>query len=252
MEFSAGILVYRFGKEGIEVLLGKLGGPKYDKLHVGVWNIPKGHIEENENPFSCALREFTEETSLAIQPNFCDKVLDLGESKTKTGKTVKIYAIEHDYVGPDQFQVNIRSNKVETEYPPKSGNMIMVPELSEAYYFKMSVAKRLIFSYQRVFLERLVSEIEKMDFTNHDTLEEQVEGVAVADASAVAATPVQTAGITGDSVFGSDGSWKDSLVKPKEKSSKDPGLTTTDIATIYSLTKNSKKHPVFRRHNHKK
>ena len=44
---------------------------------------------------------------------------------------------------------------METEWPPKSGKIITVPELSEGYYFKLEVAKRMIFPYQKIFLDRL-------------------------------------------------------------------------------------------------
>ena len=64
-ETSAGILVYRFDKEGkIQVLLGKMGGPRWVKKSVGAWNIPKGHIEDGENLLDGAIREFMEETTL--------------------------------------------------------------------------------------------------------------------------------------------------------------------------------------------
>ena len=68
-EVSAGILVYRMDKRGtIQVLLGKNGGPRYENRSVGTWNIPKGHVEQNEDILSTAIREFTEETSLKL-PN---------------------------------------------------------------------------------------------------------------------------------------------------------------------------------------
>ena len=61
----------------------------------------------------------------------------------------------------DVYKVEIKSNMCETEWPPNSGTMIEVPELSEAYYFKIDVAKRMIFPYQKVFLERLEKELAK-------------------------------------------------------------------------------------------
>ena len=41
----------------------------------------------------------------------------------------------------------------------KSGNKILVPELSEAKYFYINDAKEYIFNYQKVFLERLELEL---------------------------------------------------------------------------------------------
>ena len=161
-ETSAGILVYRFQNNDLQVLLGKCGGPKYDKMSVGAWNIPKGHVEEGENFFKAALREFSEETSLELNIKNCSEMIDLGEAKTKTGKVVKIYAIERDFAPDGTFKVAIQSNMCETEWPPKSGNIIEVPEMSEAVYFKINVAKRMIFSYQKCFLERLEEKINNL------------------------------------------------------------------------------------------
>lgn len=157
MEISAGILVYRLDKDkNIQVLLGKMGGPRWIKKSIGAWNIPKGHIEKDENLLDGAIREFMEETSLQIDIGDILNKKYLGISKTSFGKVVHIYAIERDYTGsPDLFKVDILSNMCETEWPPKSGNIIKVPELSEAYYFKMDVAKRMIFPYQKIFLDRL-------------------------------------------------------------------------------------------------
>jgi len=162
-EVSAGILVYRFDKNHkIQVLLGKNGGPKWSKRSVGAWNIPKGHIEEGENILDGAIREFMEETSLPIEIGDIVEKIYLGTSKTSFGKIVHIYAIEHDYTGSDDvYRVEIKSNMCETEWPPESGKMIEVPELGEAYYFKLEVAKRMIFPYQKIFLEKLEEELNK-------------------------------------------------------------------------------------------
>ena len=56
----------------------------------------------------------------------------------------------------------------ETEWPIKSGKMITVPELSEAYYFKMNVAKRMIFPYQKIFLDRLEEALKAGDQSNEE------------------------------------------------------------------------------------
>lgn len=159
MERSAGILVYRFFNEELQVLLGKCGGPNWKNRSVGVWNIPKGHIKHRETDLNCAIREFNEETSLNL--DISNNLIDLGESITKHGKIVKIFAIEHNFA-EDKYQVKIKSNLISTEWPPKSGNIIQVPELSEAYYFKINVAKRMIFDYQKCFLDRLEEKINNL------------------------------------------------------------------------------------------
>lgn len=159
-EVSAGILVYRMDKRGtIQVLLGKNGGPRYENRSVGTWNIPKGHVEQNEDILSTAIREFTEETSLKLPNINLSNLLYLGTAYTsKRKKCVHIYACKYDF-NPDGNHVEIKSNMCVTEWPPRSGNMIEVPELCDAYYFDLSTAKNLIFPYQKIFIDRLIDQI---------------------------------------------------------------------------------------------
>lgn len=166
MERSAGILVYRI-KDGeeLEVLLGKCGGPKWEKPWIKSWNIPKGHVEKDENDLTAAFREFREETSLKLDIPTKDKIIDLGTARTSTGKEVRIFAIEKDY-NEGISKVEIKSNVVQTEWPRGSGNFIDVPEMSEAKYFELETAKIKIFPYQKVFLTRLEERLkEENDFT---------------------------------------------------------------------------------------
>lgn len=59
-EKSCGALVYRNGKEKLQLLIirHKMGGH---------WSFPKGHVEKNETELETALREVKEETGLTIQ-----------------------------------------------------------------------------------------------------------------------------------------------------------------------------------------
>jgi predicted NUDIX family NTP pyrophosphohydrolase len=86
--------------------------------------------------------------------------LYLGESATKSKKHVYIYAVKYDFTEPFQEDiVIIHSNTCQTEWPKKSGNIITIPELSEARYFNIDEAKELIFPYQKVFLDRLIDQL---------------------------------------------------------------------------------------------
>src|SRR4051812_38350373 len=58
---SAGILAYRKGAHGLEVLLVHPGGPFWRKKNDGAWSIPKGEIDAAEDPEQAARREFVEE-----------------------------------------------------------------------------------------------------------------------------------------------------------------------------------------------
>lgn len=155
-EQSAGILIYRINKENqIEVLLGKNGGPTWTKKDIGAWNIPKGHTENNENILDTAIREFEEETGLILPKNDILNFVYIGTAKTSGNKKiVHIYTYKYDF-NPGQYNVNITSNLCQTEYPKNSGIFIEVPELSEAKYINIDIAKTLIFPYQKIFLERL-------------------------------------------------------------------------------------------------
>jgi predicted NUDIX family NTP pyrophosphohydrolase len=65
---SAGILAYRKGAGGLEVLLVHPRGPFWRKKDDGAWSIPKGEIDTAEDPEQAARREFAEElgTSASI------------------------------------------------------------------------------------------------------------------------------------------------------------------------------------------
>ena len=58
---SAGLLLYRLGSDGAEVLLVHPGGPFFARKDDGAWSIPKGEVEPGEDPLAAAVREFGEE-----------------------------------------------------------------------------------------------------------------------------------------------------------------------------------------------
>ncbi len=62
MKKSAGLLLFREAAGRLEVLLVHPGGPFWAKKDAGAWSIPKGGIEEGEEPLAAARREFEEET----------------------------------------------------------------------------------------------------------------------------------------------------------------------------------------------
>ena len=72
---SAGILLFRFSNDALEVLLVHPGGPFWAKKDAGAWSIPKGEYSEGEDPLAAAQREFAEETGVVIEGDF----IPLGE-----------------------------------------------------------------------------------------------------------------------------------------------------------------------------
>ena len=89
---SAGIVLYRRGRAGIEVFLIHPGGPFWAKKDAGAWMIPKGEIEPGEEPGACARREFQEETGQPV----LGELVALQEIRQKGGKVVQAYAVEGD------------------------------------------------------------------------------------------------------------------------------------------------------------
>src|SRR5437773_7805517 len=88
---SAGILAYRKGACGLEVLLVHPGGPFWRKKDNGAWSIPKGEIDAADAPEQVARREFAEE----LGPNASIGPLQpLGEIRQRGGKRVIAFAGE--------------------------------------------------------------------------------------------------------------------------------------------------------------
>ena len=68
---SAGILAYRKGARGLEVLLVHPGGPFWRKKDGGAWSIPKGEIDAADAPEQVARREFAEELGPSASARPC-------------------------------------------------------------------------------------------------------------------------------------------------------------------------------------
>jgi predicted NUDIX family NTP pyrophosphohydrolase len=145
---SAGILLYRIKNKNLEVLLVHPGGPFWKNKDEGAWSIPKGEFDDNEKPLDAAIREMKEETGVILKGNF----IELTPVKQKSGKLVYAFAKEHD---PDLSQ--IKSNEFEMEWPPKSGNKKMFPEIDKAEWFDIKTAKEKINQSQINLLEELAN-----------------------------------------------------------------------------------------------
>ena len=150
---SAGILLYRRGAKGLEVLLAHPGGPFWAKRDAASWTIPKGAVEEGEEALAAARREFTEEMGFAPpdRPGLALKPL-----RQPSRKVVHAWAVEGDC---DPASVN--SNLFEMEWPPKSGRMASFPEIDRAAWFTIAEARAKLLPGQVPFLDELQALLEK-------------------------------------------------------------------------------------------
>lgn len=143
---SGGLLLFRRGTHGLEVLLAHPGGPFWSRKDAGAWTIPKGEIVEGEDAFQEALREFAEETGYEITGDG----IPLGSARQKSGKVIHAWAIEGDW-DPQKLV----SNEFPLEWPPRSGRVAMVPEIDRACWMTLAEARNKIHLGQVVFLDRL-------------------------------------------------------------------------------------------------
>lgn len=145
---SAGLLMFRHGDAGLELLLAHPGGPFFAKKDAGAWTIPKGEAAPDEDLLTRARIEFEEEVGIAATS---DRWIDLGSIKQKGGKTVHAWGFEGDL--PDGFVVT--SNEFEMEWPPRSGRRARFPEVDQACFFDEPTAREKIKATQLPLIDRL-------------------------------------------------------------------------------------------------
>ncbi len=151
MPTSAGILVYKKVDDQVYVLLAHPGGPFYKNKDEGVWGIPKGLVEDGENPIQTAIREFGEETG--IQANF-DELVELPQVKYKNGKTLKSWASRVD----DLPLENFKSNTFQIFWPPKSKVLSTFLEIDALRFFELEEARKKIHPIQLPLIDFISSQ----------------------------------------------------------------------------------------------
>jgi predicted NUDIX family NTP pyrophosphohydrolase len=143
---SAGILLYRRGNGRLEVLLAHPGGPYWKKRDLGAWTLPKGEVDEGEDPCDAARREFIEETGFEPGPGG----VALASLKQPSGKVIHAWAIEGDCDAAAS-----RSIVFTMQWPPKSGKEAEFPEIDRVEWFSIPDAHRKILPGQAPFLTQL-------------------------------------------------------------------------------------------------
>ncbi|MCX4097411.1 NUDIX domain-containing protein [Nocardia sp. alder85J] len=161
MTFSAGVLLFR-RRAGLEVLLGHMGGPLWERKDSAAWSIPKGeYLPEEESATAAAAREFEEELGLPVPEG---EWVPLGDVRYGSGgrtKQVTIWAVEGDLdpalVVPGTFEM---------QWPPRSGRIQEFPEIDRAEWFGLEVAREKLGVGQRPFLDRIAAHaVEPLDGT---------------------------------------------------------------------------------------
>ncbi len=150
---SAGILLFRHDDGEPQFLLVHPGGPYWSRKDDGAWTIPKGEVEPGEETRACALRELREE--LGPAPDLApEELIELGQVKQKSGKTVSAWAAEGEF-DPEALD----SITFAMEWPPRSGQEREFPEVDRAGWFGADRAREKILPAQAPFIDRLLEHL---------------------------------------------------------------------------------------------
>jgi predicted NUDIX family NTP pyrophosphohydrolase len=149
---SAGLLLFRRRDDGVQVLLGHLGGPYFARREDGAWSIPKGELEPDEEPLDTARREFAEEFGSPAPEDA--PLLELGTVRQRNGKHVTAWALEADFDA-----TAVVSNTFEIEWPPRSGRRQSFPEIDRAAWFDLETARARMIPGQAALLDRLLEQV---------------------------------------------------------------------------------------------
>jgi predicted NUDIX family NTP pyrophosphohydrolase len=148
---SAGLVVWRRGLGGPEILLVHPGGPYWRGKDEAAWSIPKGLAAPGEDLLAAARREFAEELGLMVEGPFAP----LAPCRLPGGKIVRAWLAHADLDLSD-----LRSNLFEIEWPPRSGRTQAFPEVDAAAYFAAAAALVKAHKGQRPLLEVALRAIE--------------------------------------------------------------------------------------------
>lgn len=147
---SAGILLYR-RTPALEVWIAHTGGPFWVRKDAAAWSIPKGLYEPGEDPLTAALREFAEEIGAPAPAVAYDP---LGEFRYSSGKLLTVFAAETD------FAIDVlASNTFPLEWPPRSGRMRDFPEVDDARWFSVEVARQKLVKGQLPILDAVAGRV---------------------------------------------------------------------------------------------
>ncbi len=145
---SAGVLLWRRGDAGVEVLIGHMGGPFWARKDDAAWSLPKGEHGPDDDPLAAALREFEEEMGSPVPAT---DLVPLGSVRQSGGKVLTAWAAEGD-LDADA----ITSGTFTLEWPPRSGRVQEFPEIDRAAWVTVDVARGKLVTGQVPLLDRLL------------------------------------------------------------------------------------------------
>ncbi|WP_347488012.1 NUDIX hydrolase [Desulfoscipio sp. XC116] len=117
-----------------QILLGRRAGGKY----AGLWCIPCGYVEYDEDVYCAVRREFKEETNLDIEP-------------------VGVFTVQSNFHDPEKHTVGIWFRARVTGGEPLAGD-----DLDRVGYFDLSAPPPLAFPTDRVVIEYLLADIKSL------------------------------------------------------------------------------------------
>lgn len=157
---SAGILVHRAGADGPEFLLVHPGGPFWKNKDVAGWSIPKGLVDDGEDLWSAALREFAEETGQSVGDAMGGAAGSTARVALTPCRTPGRKIIHAWLVAAELDPATFVSNTFEIEWPPKSGRRAVFPEVDRAAYFTAEEALEKVHRGQRPIVLEAIERLE--------------------------------------------------------------------------------------------
>ena len=148
-QVSAGLLLYRFHEDSLEILLAHRGGPLFASKDI--WALPKGDVLDDEGPLAAARREFEKSLGVAAP---CGPFQDLGCVKLRSGPVVYAWAVQADF-DPSAM----KSTTSQLEWPPVSGQMQQFPLIDRVAWFDLDRAHHRLCKSHSVFLQRLTNTV---------------------------------------------------------------------------------------------
>jgi predicted NUDIX family NTP pyrophosphohydrolase len=144
---SGGLLLFRRDPDGLRLLIAHMGGPFWARKDERAWSVPKGECDPDEDPLDAARREFAEELGLPAPEG---DVLDLGEVRMKSGKRIRVWAVEGE-LDPEAVVPGVFA----MEWPPRSGRTQEFPEVDRVAWVDPDTARAKLVQAQAAFVDRL-------------------------------------------------------------------------------------------------